>query len=162
MDRVLATFWVLTLGAYGLFALIRPPAMRAGLSSAGDMLLQALPWMVVSMLAAGLGGQFIHPSTIARLLGRGSGLFGILLGALLGVLGTGSRWAVYPLAAGLLASQAGLGAVFAFMTSWQLVSLPRLPAEVPFFGLRFALIRAVVSFVIAVIGGILVDLVAGM
>lgn len=157
MDKVLLVFWGLTLAAYGILSLVWPQPAREGLSQAGEMLLSALPWMIVSMLAAGLLAQFFEAASVARWLGQKSGIVGVLIGAMLGLLGTGSRWAAYPLAASLIAAEAGLGPVFAFMTSWQLVSLTRLPAEVPFFGVRFTVIRAVMSFVVAVIGGILVD-----
>ncbi len=157
VDKVLLVFGGLTVAAYGILALVWPQPAREGLNQAGEMLLSALPWMMVSMLAAGLVAQFFEATSIARWLGRESGIAGVVIGATLGLLGTGSRWAAYPLAASLLAAEAGLGPVFAFMTSWQLVSLTRLPAEVPFFGVRFTLIRAIVSFLVAVIGGMLVD-----
>lgn len=158
MDSILFVFWGLTIAAYGVITIVHPAWAKEGLSSTGDMLLQALPWMIVSMLGAGLVSQFINPAAIARRLGHGTGLVGIVLGAALGVMGTGSRWAVYPLASSLLAADAKAGAVFAFLTSWQLVSLPRLPAEIPFLGLNFTIIRAMVSFTVAVIGGFFIDL----
>lgn len=161
MDGILFVFWGLTIAAYGFLAMTNPGPAREGLSATGEMLMQALPWMVVSMLAAGLVSQFINPHAVARRLGQGSGLIGILVGAALGAVGTGSRWAVYPLAGSLLAADAKVGAVFAFLTSWQLVSLPRLPAEIPFLGLNFTIVRAIASFVVAVLGGVLVDLVSG-
>ncbi|MBX5437351.1 MAG: permease [Alicyclobacillaceae bacterium] len=158
MDRTLLMFGALTVTAYALLSWLRPAKAAHGLDIAVDMFLQALPWIVVSMFMAGLLAQLFQPAFIARLLGRDSGIAGIVLAALMGLCGTGSKWAVYPLAAGLLAVGASPGSVFSFVTTWQLVSLPRLPAEVPFYGPRFTLVRALVSVVIAILGGILVEL----
>ncbi len=158
MDRVLLSMAVLTLCGYVVLGLLHPARAGAGLELSTEMFGQALPWMIVSMFAAGFIAQVFQPAAVARLLGKESGLPGILLGASLGLAGTGSRWAAYPLVAGLFAEGAGPGPMFAFLTSWQLLSLSRLPAEVPFLGLRFTVVRAGVSFVLAVIGGMLVNL----
>ncbi len=157
MDKILFSFAACTMAAYVTLWIFRPDLAAEGLETTAEMLVQALPWLVVSMFAAGLLSQFFHVHIVARWLGRQTGIGGILLGAVFGVLGTGSRWAMYPLAAGLLAANSSPGAVFAFVTSWQLVSLLRLPAEVPFYGPEFTVVRMMVSIFIAVCGGILVN-----
>ncbi|QQE80110.1 hypothetical protein [Alicyclobacillus sp. SO9] len=157
MDRILLGLSAVTLIGYLLLGFYRPGVALNGLSMTADMFVQAVPWIVVSMFAAGLLAQFLHPGLIARWLGREAGVGGVVLGALLGMLGTGSRWAMYPLATGLLAAEASPGSVFAFVTTWQLVSLTRLPAEVPFYGAKFTIVRAVMSVFIAIIGGMLLE-----
>ncbi|MCL6600134.1 MAG: permease [Alicyclobacillus macrosporangiidus] len=157
MDRMLMTFTIATALGYVYTAVVHPDLANNALEVTVEMFLQSLPWIVVSMFMAGLLSQVIDPAALARLLGREAGWTGIVLGALLGMAGTGSRWAMYPLAAGLLTSEASPGAVFAFVTSWQLVSLTRLPAEVPFYGVPFTIWRAVLSVVIAVLGGWLMN-----
>lgn len=159
MDIVLFCVFLVTLVAYGVLAFAVPNMALSALSTTADMFVQSLPWIVVSMFAAGLMAEFLHPESIAKWFGRESGIIGVLIGALLGLAGTGSRWAVYPLAAGLLAAKASPGAVFSFMTSWQLVSLPRLPAEIPFLGGEYTFLRAVVSFAVSIIGGILMNMI---
>ncbi|QSO53371.1 permease [Alicyclobacillus curvatus] len=157
MDRVLVFISFLTLIGYITTAIFRPHTAGAGLDASVEMFIQAVPWIVVSMFAAGLLAQWLQPQVIARWLGRDAGFLAIVIGALMGTFGTGSRWAMYPLATGLLGADASPGAVFAFVTTWQLVSLPRLPAELPFYGLNFAVVRAVVSVIVAIIGGLLVN-----
>lgn len=157
MDKMLVGLGAVTLVGYLGTALLRPHVAGEGLETTVQLFVQSLPWIIVSMFAAGLLAQWIRPPVIARFLGPEAQLGGILLGALLGTLGTGSRWAMYPIAAELLAAQASSGAVFAFVTTWQLVSLTRLPAEIPFYGERFTVLRAVVSVIIAVVGGLLIE-----
>lgn len=157
MDKSVIFIGALTLIGYLVLGVLRPGAAANGLDATTEMFLQAAPWIIVSMFAAGLLAELVPHDLIAKWLGRGSGTLAIFLGAILGSFGTGSRWGAYPLAAGLLAANASPGAVFAFMTTWQLVSLPRLPAEVPFLGLNFTVLRAVLSVVVAIIGGLLIE-----
>lgn len=157
VDKSLIATGILTLLGYLLFLFLRPSIAAEGLEATTDMFVKALPWIIVSMFAAGLLAQLVSPTVVARWLGRESGTLGVFVGALLGAFGTGSRWAVYPLAAGLLGANASAGAVFAFMTSWQLVSLPRLPAEFPFLGIPFTILRAVMSLIVAIVGGLLIE-----
>lgn len=158
MDKVLMYLGGTTLLGYLVLLLWRPSAAAEGLDNTFEMLWQAAPWIIVSMFTAGLISQIVRPSLIARYLGPQAGLLGIFIAAVIGIFGTGSKWAVYPLAAGLLAANATPGAVFSFMTTWQLVSLPRLPAELPFLGMRFTVSRVIVSILISFIGGILVNI----
>lgn len=157
MDRTLVWISAVTGTAYVITCVYEPSEAVGAARSALEMLAQSLPWIVVSMFLAGLVSQWLEPELVARWFGRESGLIGIALGALLGMLGTGSRFAVYPLAVSLLAADASPGAVVAFTTSWQLTSIARLPAEFPFFGVPFALVRFAVSLVISIAGGVLFE-----
>ncbi|RIV22980.1 hypothetical protein D2Q93_08415 [Alicyclobacillaceae bacterium I2511] len=157
MDKMLVGIGTVTLLGYLGTAWLRPSMAAEGLETTVQLFVQSVPWIVVSLFSAGLLAQWLHPPAIARILGQEARLYGILLGALLGTLGTGSRWAMYPIAAELLAAHASTGAVFAFVTTWQLVSLTRLPAEIPFYGGRFTILRAIISVVIAVVGGLLIE-----
>ncbi|OFW75176.1 MAG: hypothetical protein A2201_00985 [Alicyclobacillus sp. RIFOXYA1_FULL_53_8] len=157
MDKSLLGVGALTLFGYVFLSIARPSAAAEGLDATAEMVLKAAPWIIVSMFAAGLLAQFISTDMIARWLGRGTGATGVILAAILGSFGTGSRWAVYPLAAGLLSADASPGAIFAFMTTWQLVSIPRLPAEFPFLGSQFTFLRATISLIVAIVGGLLIE-----
>jgi uncharacterized membrane protein YraQ (UPF0718 family) len=160
VDRILISLAVCTAFAYLAMAFVRPDMAAKGFDATAEMFVQSIPWIIVSLFAAGLISQFFQTAVIARWLGRESGFGGIVVGALLGMCGTGSRWAMYPIAASLLAAEASPGSVFAFVTSWQLLALPRLPAEIPFYGVRFAILRAIVSLLIAIIGGVILERIA--
>ncbi|GMA55822.1 hypothetical protein C7445_11172 [Alicyclobacillus sacchari] len=154
MDKTLIGLAAVTAAGYAICAGARPEVAAEGWNEAIDMLVNAIPWILVSMFAAGLAAQLFDSAAIALWLGPQSGVIGITLAALMGLVGTGSRFAVYPLAAGLLAADAAPGAVFAFMTSWQLISLTRLPAELPFFGIRYTALKTAVSLLMAIAGGV--------
>ena len=154
-DTILACLGFLVTGAYLALFWRAPGIALQGVQSAWRMFLQALPWMSVSILVAGLFEQGFDQRWLHRLFGPHSGLRGVALAALLGSLGTGSRWGVYPLAAVMLSARASAGAVIAFTTSWMLISIPRTAAEFPFLGVRLTFVRMAVSYIAAFAAGCL-------
>lgn len=154
-DSILVGLSFIVTGIYLTLFWKAPSVAILGVQSAWMMFTKALPWMSVSMLIAGLLERSVDKQSIFRLFGADSGIKGVLLAALLGSIGTGSRWGVYPLAAVMLASKASVPAVMAFTTSWMLISLPRVASEFPFFGVRLTLYRMLLSYGAALFVGIL-------
>jgi uncharacterized membrane protein YraQ (UPF0718 family) len=71
-------------------------------------------------------------------------------GAVFGSVLAGNPVNSYVLGKGLLSAGVGMVGVAAFILTWVTVGLVQLPAEVAALGLRFALIRAAVTFVLSV------------
>lgn len=103
----------------------------------------------------GLLDVFVPPALIERVLGSEGGLMSLLAGGALGSVAAGPPVAAYPIAASLLRSGAWAPAVAAFIVSWTLVGFVSLPFEARTFGPRFAIARNALSFVFALIIGLL-------
>lgn len=103
----------------------------------------------------GLLDVFVPPAFIERVLGSHGGVMSLLAGSALGSVAAGPPVAAYPIAASLLKSGAWAPAVAAFIVSWTLVGFVSLPFESRTFGPRFAIARNGVSFVFAMIIGLL-------
>lgn len=103
----------------------------------------------------GLLTVFVPPSLIERYLGAEGGLGSLLVGDLLGSIAAGPPVAAYPMAASLLDAGAWAPAVAAFIVSWTLVGFISIPFEARVFGMRFAIWRNVISFVFAMVIGVL-------
>lgn len=103
----------------------------------------------------GLLNVFVPPSLISRLLGAEGGLMSLLVGDALGSVAAGPPVAAYPVAAALLEGGAWAPAVAAFIVSWTLVGFISMPFEARIFNRRFALARNGLSFVFAMIIGLL-------
>ncbi len=154
-DQILVGLSFIVTGVY-LALFWRNPAMALhSAQSAWLMFTKAFPWMAVSMLIAGLLERSIDRHLLYRFFGAHSGFRGVLLATLLGSLGTGSRWGVYPLAAAMLAAQASLPSVMAFTTSWMLISIPRSASEFPFFGIRLTFARMALSYAVSILAGVI-------
>ena len=131
----------------------------AGSRAAAQMTLQILPLLLFAFLAAGLVQVMLPRDLVSTWVGEESGLRGLWIGALAGVLTPGGPYVSLPLAAGLLKSGAGTGTMVAFLTSWGLWSAARLPMEVAILGWRFTGIRLASTVLLAPVAGLLATLI---
>lgn len=131
------------------------PAVVDGLRGGFELLLRFGPVIVVSFLAAGFTEALVPQEWVRERLDHGSGLTGILIGTGAGIITPAGPFVSMPIAAVLLRSGAGVGAVVAFLTAWSLLSLHRLVAwEVPILGWRFAAVRYGVCVAMPVAAGL--------
>ena len=77
------------------------------------------------------------------------------MGTAAGGLTPGGPFVSLPVAAGLFKSGAGIGTMVAFLTSWSLIALSRIPLEVGILGWKLTLVRLVCTFFFAPISGII-------
>ena len=131
----------------------------SGLLAAGRTLWRNLPILLLGFVIAGLIQVIVPPEVISRWLGTRAGVKGVLVACVAGGLMPGAPYAVFPLAAVLYQSGAGLGAVVGFLTAWALWSVSRLPVEVALVDPKVALVRYGITFVVPPIAGLLANLV---
>jgi len=129
----------------------------AGLKFGGNMLLQMIPLLIFALIVAGMIQVLLPRELISRWVGAESGLRGLLIGTALGGITPGGPYVTMPIAAGLLRAGASLGTMVAFMTSWSLVAVSRLPLEIGVMGWKFALIRLACTFFFPPIAGFIAD-----
>lgn len=133
---------------------------RAGLSAAGNMLWRNLPILLLGFVIAGLVQVLVSRAMITRWLGDQAGVKGILIACAAGGLVPGPPYAVFPLAASLYQSGAGLGAVVGFISAWSLWSVSRLPVEMSLIDPKAALVRYGITFIMPPIAGLLANFIA--
>ncbi len=103
--------------------------------------------------------QILPRDILADILGRDSGLRGLLLGTLAGAVMPGGPFVLFPILAVLLKAGAGVGPLVAFLSSWALLGFHRLIIyEAPILGWKFALCRMAASLIFPVIIGYFADL----
>ena len=96
------------------------------------------------------------PQRIEAALGAASGWRALLVGGLVGAVAIGPPVAAFPLAGSLLDAGAWAPAVAAFIVAWISVGVVTLPFEAQVFGWRFALARNGLTFVAALLIGLIV------
>ena len=94
---------------------------------------------------------------ISRWVGSESGLRGILIGTVVGGFAPGGPYVSLPIAAGLLRVGASIGTMVAFLTSWSLWAVSRLPMEIGIMGWKFTLIRIACTFFFPPIAGLVAN-----
>ena len=132
-------------------------SLAAGLQSGAATFIKIMPILIAVFVIVGLSEVLLPKELVSRWLGEQSGWRGILLASALGIVMPPSIFVSFPLAATLYKAGAGIGAGVAFVTSWSLLTLFRMPLEVSIVGLRPTLIRMGIGLIFPVVAGLVAD-----
>jgi uncharacterized membrane protein YraQ (UPF0718 family) len=116
---------------------------------AGKSLLTAIPMIVGILVLISLFDTFV-PVSSYKILFRGT-ILDPIVGALLGSVVAGNPVTSYLISGALLKQGISLLTVTAFLTAWVTVGVIQLPAEIQFFGKKFALLRNASAFVLSLV-----------
>lgn len=120
----------------------RGPAVFVGGWKAGlELFLTLLPLLVFSLGISGLVQALIPKEQAAQWIGQEAGWRGIWIGSLAGILAPGGPMIVFPMAAVLLNTGAGLGTLVAYVTAWSMWGARIILLESALISPRFALFR---------------------
>lgn len=101
-----------------------------------------LPRILVALLGAGFVAELLPTEHVQALFGKQSGMFGILLAAIMGPITPGGAFVSFAIGAAALKAGAATAQVLTYVTAWALFSLTKILAyELPFLGRQTALIR---------------------
>lgn len=109
-----------------------------------------LPTVMIIIVFIGLLMGFVPPETISK-LDTQSGLFGVIVIAMIGSILFIPSLIAFPLSASLLESGFSITMVAAFIISLTMVGIVTLPLEIKELGKKFALLRTGFSFIIAIV-----------
>ena len=130
-----------------------------GIRSAVSLLIEIMPLLVFALLIAGFIQVLLPHDLIGRWVGTEAGMRGILIGTLAGGLTPGGPYVSMPIVAGLLRAGAGTGTMVAFLTSWSLWAVARLPMEVGILGWRFTAVRMLSTLIFPPLAGVLANII---
>ncbi len=119
---------------------------KKALITAGKVALNVLPVLFFIFILMGVISTFVTKDVVAKLLGTGSGILGILIGELVGALALIEPAAVFPFSGSLIAKGASYGVIYAFASTAILIGIATLPAEITFMGKKFAVVRNILTF----------------
>ena len=126
-----------------------------------SLFLDILPKVLAACLIAAFVAVLMPRAAVQRWVGAESGMLGILIATLAGVICPGGPITIFPVAAAFVAIGADVGAAIAFITSWTLLGYSRILVwELPFFGGEFVIWRVIISIPLPVIAGLLTRYVA--
>jgi len=128
----------------------------AGLKKGLGMFVNILPELLNILILVSVVLYFIPQSVLIRWLGRDSGMAGISIAALTGSISLIPGFIAYPLAAILLKGGVSYSVLAVFITTLMMVGIVTLPLEARYYGLKAALLRNGLSFLGAILIGILV------
>ena len=134
--------------------------VREGFDGSVSLLGSALPFLLLGIALAGMIQVLVPPGAVGKWMGDDMGARGLLIGMLLGTLTPGGPFIMFPIAAALLNSGAGVGPMAGFVATRNLVTLNRAVVwEVPFLGAPFVVARILASLYMPIVSVLLVPVV---
>ena len=128
----------------------------SGLWAGGKMFWEIAPRLLLGFTLSGLIQVLVPVEYIARTLGEGSGLKGVIIAMVAGTLAPGGPYVNFPLVAVLYKGGAGVGPLATFLTAWGVIPLNRaLVYEMPLLGTEFALARYAACLVFPLLAGMI-------
>jgi len=104
------------------------------------------PQFLSILMIIGVMLAILTPEQIARVLGSGSGWYGVLIAATIGSITLIPGFVAFPLAAALLRSGAGYMQIAAFVSTLMMVGIVTMPVEIKYFGKKAAIVRNAAAF----------------
>ena len=158
MLKIGLIYLVIISSCYLLLALKDPQKIGQSLKIVKNSLTKMLPFLLAIFGLIGLFQEFVPPATISTFFENTEGPVALLISTFAGAISIGPPLAAYPLAQTLLQSGAWPPAVAAFIFSWISIGIITLPFEASIFSIRFALLRNGISFIAAMVAGLLLGL----
>lgn len=133
-----------------------PEVFGEVLASEGEFLLDVVPRVGAGIFLVGFLTVLIPPEPIAKLLGEGSGIKGLLIATVAGIATPGGPWVIFPIVTLFSRSGADLGACVTYVTAWGLLGFQRLLVwEIAFLGTDVSLVRYSSGLIVPVVAGLL-------
>ena len=129
-----------------------------GLNNALKLGSNILPALVFAFIIVGMVNSIGLENNMKSIFGNDTGLKGIGIATLGGMLTPGSMFVAYPIAGTLLKSGAGIGPVVAYVVAWSTWQWLRCPFEFCFLGWKFVLVKWCCILVLPVIAGLIAKL----
>jgi uncharacterized membrane protein YraQ (UPF0718 family) len=155
IDKTTIAFFLLALLSGAALLVMRgaEPVWDA-LLVCGSLLVFVAPQIAAGLLIGGLAQHLLSRERAASLFGRQSGMRGLLLATLAGIVTPGGPFTSFPLVLAIWTAGADVGAVICYLVAWALLGLNRMIVwEVPFMGLEFSVLRFVISLPLPFIAG---------
>jgi len=135
--------------------------LKKAIIKAGRGLWKAFPMILGTILLISLISILIPKSFYTMIFSKNIFL-DPLIGSLVGSVSAGNPVTSYIFGGELLKQGISLLAVTAFLVAWVTVGLIQLPAESAILGKKFALLRNITSFILAIVVAIITILILGI
>jgi uncharacterized membrane protein YraQ (UPF0718 family) len=152
------TYILYGLAAAGLAASFFKDRKKTGLAlkKAWKAFENILPQFLSILIVIALALSVLSPAMITKLIGSGSGVWGMLAASLIGSITLIPGFIAFPLAAALLKNGAGYMQIAAFVYTLMMVGMITLPLEIKTFGKRAAIVRNIAAYAFSIIGAIII------
>ena len=158
MNAILKNKLVLvTLLAYALTLILSRDFFLLAIQNTTHYLREMLMVMPVIFMLTVLIEVWISREAILKHLGDSSGVKGVGFSVLLGSLSAGPIYAAFPICKMLLAKGASITNLVVILSAWAVIKVPMLANETKFLGVKFMVIRWILTVVTIYLMGIIIS-----
>jgi uncharacterized membrane protein YraQ (UPF0718 family) len=150
-------FPIVILIIYAILFFISPDKSGQAIRSSGNVFLGMLVPLVLVFVIMLLINLFLKPAAVAKFLGKGSGIKGIALSAVAGIISTGPIYAWYPLLKDLRDKGAGESSIAIFLYN-RAVKPFLLPVMIGYFGWLYVIILTILMVFTSVAVGFFISI----
>ncbi len=150
------SFEVLVAILYVVLLVLYPSKTAMAFQEGMKLVIGIIPLFICIGLFSGFLAVFLSPKTVQRLMGKETGLKGVVAGSLLGTLIVGPLWVLFPLYRTFLDKGARLAVVAAMIGAFA-IKTPWIPYGAGFMGWPFMLVSVLLIMAYAVLEGYLIE-----
>ena len=133
-------------------------SVYSSLKVTGNIFIQIIPILFFVIIFMALIDYFLHPKTVAKYVGKGSGIKGWFLAISTGIISHGPIYIWYPLLRDLRDKGMRSGLIAAFLYS-RAIKIPLLPLMVYYFGALFVVVLLPYMVIASLIEGQIIELI---
>ncbi len=141
--------------------LIFPDKSGPVLNVSKKYLLELIMVLPAVMVIVGLFSVWVPEELVVKYMGKASGIKGILISFVLGMLPSGPLYIAFPMAVALRKKGARISNIIIFVSAWACIKLPQELVEVQFLGIEFTLLRLTLTIISVIIMGIIIEKIIG-
>lgn len=120
-----------------------------------------MPEFLGVIMMVGLLLAVLNPEVISKVIGSKSGIWGVIVSAVVGSVTLIPGFVAFPTAAMVLQNGAGYMQIGAFVSTLMMVGVVTLPVEIKYFGKRLAILRNLLAFLFSFIVAFIIGKVVG-
>lgn len=106
-----------------------------------------LPEILGIIMIVGVLLAILNPEIISRIIGDNSGIFGVIVAAVVGAVTLIPGFVAFPTAAMLVENGAGYMQIAAFVSTLMMVGVVTMPVEIKYFGKKLTILRNLLAFI---------------
>jgi uncharacterized membrane protein YraQ (UPF0718 family) len=142
---------VITLNVAIILLSIFPDKQDVVFTASWEFFVKMIWILPAVMILMGLFMVWVPKNVVIKYIGKTSGIKGIFLSLLFGMLPTGPLYAAFPVAAGLVKKGARISNIVIFLNAWACIKLPQEMVELQFLGLKFMTLRLILTIIFTII-----------
>lgn len=136
---------VVVIIAYIFTYFLKNDVFFKGINNSKFYLIEMIKIMPAVFIISALLTNWVPDETIKKIIGKNSGIKGKVFSIIVGAISAGPIYAAFPLSLSLLKKGASISNIVIIISAWAVVKIPMFFVESKFLGLKFTLIRYILT-----------------